>query len=101
LRTAAFIAIALAGILLGATFTASGRGKAPEGKTWQIASVDEGSIEHQFYTDDLTTAADKTRAEVTKRTNELLSQGYEPYAASVYNNGIYSNMRVWFFRKSQ
>ncbi len=63
--------------------------------------VDVGSIEHKFYTEDLTTAADKTTEETGRQMNDLLSQGYEPFAASVYNNGVYSNEKVWFFRKRE
>ncbi len=66
-----------------------------------MATVDVGSIQHNFYTADSTTSEAKTIAETNKQTEALTSQGYEPFAASVYNNGIYSNEKVWFFRKHE
>jgi hypothetical protein len=91
----------LAGVLVAASISAIGRGTQVQGARWKIATVDVGSIEHKFYTQDLTTSAAKTLEETNKQTEALLSQGYEPFSATVYNNGVFSNEKVWFFRKRE
>lgn len=96
------VAAFLAGVLITASLSAIGHGNGVQEKgTWKIAAVDVGSIEHKFYTEDLTTSAAKTTEETNRQIDALLSQGYEPFSATVYNNGVFSNEKVWFFRKRE
>ena len=69
--------------------------------------MDVGAIRVQVYKDVPMNASDaerkaadaKTSSEVKDEVDGLTSQGYEPFAATVYSTHIFNNEKVWFFRK--
>lgn len=92
----------LCGALLAASISvmATGRPAAQSSGTWSVTVVDEGSIRAK---DSVSLQADdaekKTRADVADKLKSLSQQGWEPYAGSAYGDRLYSNEKVYFFRK--
>jgi hypothetical protein len=97
------IAPFLCGALLVTSVSVLAAGKTVgQGGNWSVRSVDEGAIRYQVPgfdkdTPDATAAA--ASAEVTKQIKDLTSQGWEPFAATAYHDALYSNEKVYFFRK--
>jgi hypothetical protein len=97
------IAPFLCGVLLVTNVSVLAAGRTGgQGGNWSVRTVDEGAIRYRIPgfdkdTPDATGAA--ASAELTKQISDLTSQGWEPFAATVYHDALYSNEKVYFFRK--
>lgn len=81
---------------LAATVAVTAQAKAPGTPRWDVMEVDAGAVRA-----DLNKTGDYSKAdpEFNRQVRNALSRGYEPFAASVYNNGSLANEKCYFFRK--
>ena len=92
----------LCGALLAASISvmANGRPAAQGSGTWSVTTVDEGSIRAAdsvgLQEDE---ASKKTHSDVTAKIKNLSDQGWEPFAGGVYGDRLFTNEKVYFFRK--